>query len=261
MPIEPHRAGSVALFLFAHQDDEFGVFHAIDDCRRRGQRVVCAYLTRGSAGTGPRRNAESTRVLASLGVDPVDIVFAGDQLGIDDGALYLGLERADAWIGQWFASFETIGMIHVLAWEGGHHDHDALHALAAQVADRMGLLPRLRQFALYNGYRCPGPLFRVLAPLAANGPVESFAIPLSRRLAYLRLCLRYPSQWKTWIGLFPFVLLHYALHGRQTLQPVRLDRIEERPHAGMLYYEARNFCRWECMQERLRAWRSVRGAA
>ena len=108
--------------------------------------------------------------------------------------------------------------------------------------------------------RCPGPLFRVLAPLAANGPVESFAIPLSRRLAYLRLCLRYPSQWKTWVGLFPFVLLHYAIDGRQALQPVRLDRIDERPHAGTLYYEARNFCRWERMQDRLRAWRSGSGA-
>jgi hypothetical protein len=261
MPIEPRHVAPVALFLFAHQDDEFGVFHVIEACRRRGQRVVCAYLTRGSDSTGPRRNVESTRVLASLGVSPEDIVFAGDHLGIDDGALYTTLDRADAWIGQWFSSFETIGAIYILAWEGGHHDHDALHALTAQVADRLGLLPRLRQFALYNGYRCPGLLFRVLAPLAANGPVESFAIPLSRRLAYLRLCLSYPSQWKTWIGLFPFVLLHYVMHGRQTLQPVCLDRIEERPHAGTLYYEARNFCRWERMQDRLREWRSRRGAA
>jgi hypothetical protein len=61
--------------------------------------------------------------------------------------------------------------------------------------------------------------------------------------------------------LFPFVLLHYVIHGRQTLQPVRLDRIDERPHAGTLYYEARNFCRWERMQDCLRAWRSRCGAA
>jgi hypothetical protein len=51
-----------------------------------------------------------------------------------------------------------------------------------------------------------------------------------------------------------------VIHGRQTLQPVRLDRIDERPHAGTLYYEARNFCRWERMQDRLRAWRSRCGA-
>jgi LmbE family N-acetylglucosaminyl deacetylase len=258
MPIDSRGGVPVALFLFAHQDDEFGVFHVIDACRRRGQRVVCAYLTRGVDGVAPRRNAESVRVLARLGVSRDDIVFAGDELGIDDATLYTALERADGWIERWFSSFEAIDTIHVLAWEGGHHDHDALHALAAQVADRLGLLPRLRQFPLYNGFRCPGPLFRVLAPLAANGPVESFPIPLSRRVVHLRLCLQYPSQWKTWTGLFPFVLFHYIVSGRQTLQAVRLDRIEERPHAGRLYYEQRNFCRWERLQERLREWRSRR---
>lgn len=260
MPIEPHGAAPVALFLFAHQDDEFGVFHVIDTCRRRGQRVVCAYFTRGSGELAARRNAESIHVLGRLGVAPDNIVFAGDELGIDDGALYLSLERTEAWIERWFSSFGAIESIHVLAWEGGHHDHDALHVLATGVAERRGLLSRLRQFALYNGYRCPGPLFRVLAPLAANGPIQSFPIPLRRRIAYLGLCLQYPSQWKTWVGLFPFVLLHYLLDGRQTLQGVQPERTGERPHAGMLYYEKRNFCSWERMRERLQAWQGRHAA-
>jgi LmbE family N-acetylglucosaminyl deacetylase len=260
MPTDAGAAAPVALFLFAHQDDEFGVFHAIEDCRRRGLRVVCAYFTRGAAGLAARRNAESARVLASLGVDPADIVFAGDALGIDDGALYTSLDRAGDWIARWLSSFAHIDKIHVTAWEGGHHDHDALHALAAHAAGRAGLLPRLRQYALYNRYRCRGPLFRVLSPLAANGPAETVRIPLARRLAYLRLCLQYPSQRMTWIGLFPFVLLHYLVRGTQTLQGVSLARMEERPHAGMLYYEYRDFCRWERLQERLAAWRGQAGA-
>lgn len=259
MPTEARGAIPVALFLFAHQDDEFGVFHAIEAHRRQGRRVVCAYFTQGVNGLAPRRNAESTQVLASLGVAAEDVLFVGDQLGIDDGALVESLERADAWITRWFSSFETIERMYVTAWEGGHHDHDALHALAVHAAGRLNLLPRLRQFALYNRYRCPGPFFRVLAPLAANGPVETAAIPFSRRLAYLRLCLQYPSQRMTWIGLFPFVLLHYLLHGGQALQSVRCERIEERPHPGTLYYEHRNFYRWERMQERLRAWRDAPG--
>jgi hypothetical protein len=259
MHIKARNASPVALFLFAHQDDEFGVFHVIDECRRRGQRVVCAYLTRGTNGSASRRNAESTKVLGYLGVGAEDILFAGDELCIDDATLYMSLERADAWIEQWFASFEDIERIHVLAWEGGHHDHDALYALAAQVADRLDLLPRLHQFSLYNGYRCQGPFFKVLTPLAANGPVESFRIPVSRRLAYLRLCLQYPSQRMTWVGLFPFVLLHYLTRGRQTLQAVRLERIEERPYPETLYYEKRNFCRWEHLQEQLHQWRNRPG--
>jgi LmbE family N-acetylglucosaminyl deacetylase len=34
----PDRNRPAALFLFAHQDDEFGVFQRIADCRRRGLR-------------------------------------------------------------------------------------------------------------------------------------------------------------------------------------------------------------------------------
>lgn len=247
---------AVVLFLFAHQDDEFGAFHLLDDCRRRGQRVVCAYLTRGARGCGARRNEESRRVLAELGVDEDDIRFAGDELGIDDATLPEALDRAGAWIAHWFASFEGIGNIFVTAWEGGHHDHDALHALTVEVARRRKLLPVVRQFALYNRHRCPGPLFRVLSPLAANGPVQLSRIPLGRRLAYLRLCLRYPSQAKTWVGLFPFVLLHYLWSGTQAVQAADPARIGQRPHAGKLYYEHRHFYRWDRMCDRLHEWSS-----
>jgi LmbE family N-acetylglucosaminyl deacetylase len=244
----------VTLFLFAHQDDEFGVFQALDECRKHGRRAICAYLTRGTNGLAERRNEESRRVLSSLGVSRDDIVFAGDELGIDDATLPDSMPRAGEWIARWMASFPTLERIYVTAWEGGHHDHDALHAMVVQAAQRFGHLPLVRQFALYNRYGCPGPFFRVLTPLAANGPVQAERIPVRRRLAYLRLCLQYPTQRKTWVGLLPFVVLHYALRGTQTLQPVSLERLRSRPHDATLYYEQRGFYRWEAMQERLREW-------
>jgi hypothetical protein len=242
MPTEP-----VALFLFAHQDDEFGVYHAIDLCVARGQRVVCAYLTRGAA----RRNDESIAVLTAMGVARDDIVFAGDALAIDDGSLPAHLAQAIAWIDGWFGAFEAVGQVCVTAWEGGHHDHDVLHVLAVHAAERRGLLSRLRQYSLYNGYRLPGALFRVLAPLAANGAVSAMPIPWPSRLRHLRRCLRYRSQRRTWLGLFPFVLLHYLLRGVQQLQPVSMARLAQKPHAGPLFYERRYGFSWEQMQARL----------
>ncbi|MGX4643830.1 PIG-L deacetylase family protein [Massilia sp. SYSU DXS3249] len=256
MPIEPQHGAPVDLFLFAHQDDEFGVFHAIDECRRQGRRAACAYLTRGVNGLAARRNAESLQVLGKLGVDPRDVVFAGDLLAIDDAQLHLSLDAAGEWIDEWIGSFGAIGRIYVTAWEGGHHDHDALHALTVRAAHRRALLPKVRQFALYNHKGCPGPLFRVLSPLAANGPVELKAIEWGRRLTYLRLCLEYPSQRTTWIGLFPFVLLHYLLDGRQALQAVSTERLEHRPHPGKLYYEQRRFFDWERMRDALLRWQA-----
>jgi hypothetical protein len=143
----------------------------------------------------------------------------------------------------------------VTAWEGGHHDHDALHALAVTLAARRGLLARTWQYSLYQGAGLPGPLFRVLAPLPQNGPVRRWRLSWRERIAFLGYCLSYPSQRVTWIGLFPFVLLHYLLRGVQTLQPVDPARMAARPHAGPLYYEKRRFFTWDEMVRRLDAWR------
>jgi LmbE family N-acetylglucosaminyl deacetylase len=253
MPIEP-----VALFLFAHQDDEFGVFERITTLRRQGVRVACAYLTDGQTANSSAavRNAESLAVLAQLGVEPEHVRFAGQELGIGDARLPLHLDAAGRWIGAWFDSFLPIESIHVTAWEGGHHDHDALHALTVLLAEERGLLARTWQYSLYQASGLPGPMFRVLAPMAANGPVESTPIAWAARRHYLRLCLSYPSQRNTWIGLFPFVLLHYLRRGVQTLQPVNPERLDERPHAGPLYYEKRKFFTWQQLSAAISAWRT-----
>lgn len=248
-----------ALFLFAHQDDEFGVYARIAQCRRRGQRVLCAYLTDGRTreADAATRNAESRAVLQQLGVAPEDIAFAGQELGIGDARLPLHLDQASAWIAAWIERAGAVDALHVPAWEGGHHDHDALHAAALVAAERRGLLPSTWQFPLYQAAGLPGPWFRVLAPLPGNGAVCARAIAWRERLNHLRLCLSYPSQRKTWLGLFPFVALHYLLRGVQSLQPVALERIASRPHTGTLYYEKRKFFTWEQMNEAISAWRAA----
>jgi LmbE family N-acetylglucosaminyl deacetylase len=245
-----------ALFLFAHQDDEFGVFQRILDCRRQGLHVACAYLTDGATAGAPaaRRNAESVAVLGELGVAERDIAFAGAALGIGDARLPLHLSAAADWIEDWLDGFVAIESLHVTAWEGGHHDHDALHALAVTIAAQRGLLARTWQYALYQAQGLPGPLFRVLAPLPQNGAPLTWTIPWRERLQFLRHCLSYPSQRVTWMGLFPFVLLHYLVRGTQTLQPVAEARLTQRPHAGPLYYEKRRFFTWDQMSRHLAAW-------
>lgn len=250
----PTDTAVTALFLFAHQDDEYGVFQTIEDQLRMGRRVACAYLTEGAAGSGPRRNAESLAVLTGMGVAARDIVFAGDQLGIIDGTLPRHMTPAGDWLRDWLGSFERVELICVTAWEGGHHDHDALHFLCAHAAWRLGLGGRLRQYSLYNAWRRAAPWFNVLAPLQANGAVERTAIAWPARLRHLGLLWRYPSQWKTWLGLFPFVLWHYLRQGCQQLQPVGLERLAQRPHAGQLYYEQRRFYTYEAMRQDMTRW-------
>ena len=243
----------VALFLFAHQDDEFGVFQKILEERQKGHRVCCAYLTDGSSNgmTSQRRNRESLSVLMYLGVQERDIFFMGNELSIPNVGLPEHLETAANWIREWFSTFPQVTSIYIPAWEGGHHDHDALHAIAVTISDENGLLECVRQFSLYNGCGCIGPLFRVFAPLPLNGAIEKIRISWGNRFQFLRYCLSYPSQAKTWIGLFPFVVLHYLVNGKQLLQPVSVDRTHHRPHEGQLYYERRGFYTWDLMSKRL----------
>jgi len=250
-----------ALFLFAHQDDEFGVFQKIVEERQKGNRVCCAYLTDGGFnGVSPqRRNRESLTVLQRMGVEPQDVIFAGDILGIPDGKLHDHLAASADWIDNWLAGFTHVVSICVPAWEGGHHDHDALHAITVIIAERRNMSAIVRQFPLYNAQGCVGPFFKVLHPLPLNGPVEETVIPWGNRSRFLRNCLGYPSQAVTWMGIFPFAVFHYMSSGKQALQPVLSARLNTRPHDGVLYYEMRGFFTWAEMDSCLSAWRN--GAA
>lgn len=245
------------VFLFAHQDDEFGVFEVIAQSVAAGRRPLCLYLTNGDFGGQDiaLRNAESRRVLGALGVAPADCRFLGEAAGISDGTLIRHLTQAYAALRRELAGAEPVANLYALAWEGGHPDHDAVHVLAAALLHE---LPGANawQFPLYHGQGLPGPLFRVLAPLAVNGPVRRLAISRARSWRYLRLCLGYPSQWRIWLGLLPFVVLHYLCGGGQSLQRLDPARSAARPHAGSLLYERRGVCdytRFETLARRFRA--------
>lgn len=263
MPTENPEISPVALFLFAHQDDEFGVYQQIILEQQLGHRVVCAYFTSGVPdGSDPtRRNQESLAVLGDLGVHHQDVVFAGEQLGISDGKLIDSLQSAFAWTHSWLNSFPCIGAVYIPAWEGGHPDHDSLHAFVAQLCTERGITARVKQFSLYNAFRRPQPFFRVLAPLQENGPVYTTRIPWRHRIRFLKYALSYPSQRKSWIGLFPFVLVHYLFSGTQALQAIRPQRILERPHSGALYYEHRRFSTWSSLSEKVVVWLESRPSA
>lgn len=250
-PSEP-----IALFLFAHQDDEFGVFFQLEQERQAGRRVCCVYITDGAATADPeRRNTESRLVLQHLGVGVEDILFVGPKLGIGDGLLHLRIDVLSEWLNAFFNAHPSVDACFVPAWEGGHPDHDLLHAAAVQLlASRLDIV---RQYPLYHGKNCRGPLFCALSPLAENGLVERQTFGWRKRMRYARLCFAYPSQWRSWIGLLPFVGWHYLYKGTQQLQRVNDSRLTMPPHAGRLYYERRGFLDWPTLREALGRLRDI----
>ncbi|VVE02008.1 hypothetical protein PHO31112_02183 [Pandoraea horticolens] len=248
----------VTVFLFAHQDDEYGVYELIHQSVCQGRQVMCIYFTTGVRSTDDpsTRNRESLAVLNDMGVPADNVIFAGAALGISDLNLHRSLREASDWFEAWLLSHSHIDEMFVTAWEGGHPDHDSLHAIAVHTCVRVGIANVLRQYSLYNAFNRPKPFFRVLAPLPHNGRVDLTSIPWSRRLRFLKYTLRYSSQRGSWVGLFPFMLLHYVLRGTQAVQGTSVERLQERPHDGPLYYEHRKFATWPDVRSRIQEWRA-----
>ena len=230
------------LFLFAHQDDEIGVFHEITRTVRLGKPLRCIYLTNGAwDGVSPgRRNAESITALATLGVRRQDIVFLGERLGINDGQLPNHLEQA--WdglreIAETLAKGTApVSRLIMQAWEGGHQDHDAVHLVGLALARHLDIVQQSFQFPLY---RMPAGRFWLsfAAPLPQNGKVTQSPMGWRQRAAHLMMLRHYRSQTKVMLRIGSHLLWHHLQGGGAKLQPVSLGRVLGRPNSGMMLYE------------------------
>jgi hypothetical protein len=233
-----------ALYVFAHQDDEYGCIAQLRRDVAAGHRVVVVFLSDGTMPkvAGDVRTAESRAVLERAGIQADDIVVVGAALGIPCLALPAQLERAYE---AMLAVLRTRGgapPVHITTcgWEGGNPDHDAAHLAAARLARELGVTD-FREFALYNAYLRPGPFFRVMsfcdgARVGGDaGPRLSFGQALRDAL----LCRHYPSQRTTWLGLFPGALARLLWRRRHAVRRIAVPRKVRRPHPGPLYYERR----------------------
>lgn len=238
-------APGIALFLFAHQDDEFAVFSVIEDCIKEGQRPICFFFTSGDFGGQDSgiRSLESLSVLKQLGVESDQIFFIGSDNAIPDGKLHHHLELA---LSEAHRLIDSLGSpvfsIYAPAWEGGHQDHDAVNLIARVLAPRLNCMGASWQSPFYHGCDLPWIFFKVLSPLEENGTVRSVPLSASDRLRYLKLVTIYKSQVKAWVGLLPFVVINYIIDGQQKLQPLATSFSLQKPHSGLLLYEKRKFC-------------------
>ena len=224
------------LFLLAHQDDEYFVAPLLAEDPANAR---CVFLTMGDFhGTSCAvRNAESMRALRSLGVPEDRIVFAGEKLGIPDNDLASHLSSVLAWLSGECAGAETV---FAPAYEGGHPDHDAACLLGHAFAAQAGALP-VFEFAAYRAHPVVPHLFKVMKPLP-DGSAATAAGPAGRFTwkTFTVFCF-YPSQWRTWLGLLPPLVLNFLAGGRIGIRRAGNRDFGARPHPGKLYYECRGW--------------------
>ena len=246
---------SRALFIFAHQDDEYAAIPWILEDLADGIAVACVYLTDGgSRVSAALRDAETRTVLRSLGVGDESIVMLqADRGRIADGELAArSLEAADA-VERWIerAPFPP-HRVYAPSYEGGHPDHDAAHLIAAVVASNHAVVPEAWHFSLYNAYRCRRPFFATMRQLPSEEAARRATMPLWTRWSTAWLCRHYRSQWRTWLGLFPGALYERAIVHRESVVRFDLARLHERPHPGELLYERMFGVGYDDFRERTR---------
>lgn len=232
-PVRSHlpQDGPIVVLL-PHQDDEFALLPLLEAERGQGRQVVCAFLT---DGRDKGRDKESREVLGRLGIPEADLHFPGSSHHFVDGHLVEYLERALDAIRAILTGLSEPPLLLVPAWEGGHADHDATHLIGLALAHEQKLEHRAWQFPIYHGKGLPGPLFRVMAPLAENGPILD--LPCRLHLRHLALCLRYRSQWAVLLGLTPQLLWRVVSRTPIRLQPLTRRAWTTRPHVGRLLHE------------------------
>lgn len=217
--------------ILAHFDDEYFATPLIRRAASEDQwfLYIADYAT---PALSARRMAESRTYLASLGVAPNHVIHVGTGSGALDGQVHRHLPDLLPRLTAELVRIGPVARFVVTAWEGGHMDHDACAALAIRVA---GETP-VDQITLYNGPSLPGRLFRAGAPLADNGPLVRTRLSQGEWLAFAAGVRAFPSQAKTWLGLWPVMFTSYLRRGFAH-QPLDPARVTERPHAGPLLYE------------------------
>ena len=243
-----------SIFFFAHYDDEFGVYEDIRIHIAQKIPIHIVYVTSSSLNGRKNiiREKESLSVLKKLGVSRSQISFIGKELSIPDLALKNHLIAAFIRCKSLIKKLGDVKTIYTHAYEGGHPDHDALNFLCSKLISTNKSTIDGWQFPLYSGPGVIGPFFFLFKPLKSNGKVIKKKIEKIYIRFYLKLVFTYKSQFRTFIGLFPFYLFHMIFIKNYVIQKINSKKKYVRPHKGKLLYERRGMDNFESFKLKMK---------
>lgn len=219
--------------VLAHFDDEYCAVPLIRANRLAGLDQAFVYVADYATPELTRtRLAETRAFLARLGVPAERIIHAAS--GVQDGALHQAPVPAFEAVRTALDRLGEAKAFVTTAWEGGHADHD----LCAAITTALAAGRRVQQISLYQGRDTWGPLFATGDPIPENGPAQRMTMPLADWIDWALAVRAYPSQWKSWAGLWPTMFTSYLRRGF-CVQDLTPERVRERPHLGRLLYERR----------------------
>ncbi|MBC7458139.1 MAG: hypothetical protein H7235_07665, partial [Bdellovibrionaceae bacterium] len=137
------------IYLLPHFDDEIFIIPKIRTDREHGHSQLFIFFM-----SSPLRAKESLRFLQKLGIATEKVLLMGDKFAANDGQLL-------NYFNEFYSAMISLTQIHnddieivCPAFEGGHHDHDAISILGRALAKSWQC--NLFEFYLYHGYGTQG---------------------------------------------------------------------------------------------------------
>ena len=231
-------------FLLAHQDDEIGIFQSIIN-ENRNNRIFIIYLTKGGKTKNEMlvRNKESFNGLCNLGIDKKNIFFINDIINVEEIKLVFKIKKVIKILKKNFFQTNSPHIIYSHAWEGGHPDHDSAFLISNYFFKKLDL--KFFAFPLYNCENLKWPLFKAFKPIKNNGKIIKKKYSNNDYYRFLKCMMCYRSQFKSLIGLYPFLILRIFLLRSYYLQVTRKIKKISKPHKKVIMYEQRKFMTWK----------------
>ena len=182
------------------------------------------------------RCLETIGVLKKIGLNKEHLYFLGVEEKIKDGESHMQMEKIFSFIYN-YCEKKEINNIYLLAWEGGHIDHDICHIIGIALAKIINVR-LIYECSGYNGFSRVLP-FRVMKFIPRAVQPNFKKIRLVDGLFYISLIRYYRSQWKTWTGLFIESSIRYVILRKHERRVVQDYDYRIAPHQRPLFYEER----------------------
>jgi hypothetical protein len=191
------------LILLAHPDDEIFILPFLSKIQ---VKTFFVYLTNNSRYFSADRSRELNESIESFRARGHDFQIEKLNKPCRDGFCFLDLSEEHFKQVDNFIRTNKVTRIATLALEGGHQDHD----VASLFSRKLSFINNI-DFIEFAAYKKPN---NNLFSLAVMKPQKK-GVPFSfGRLEVIRslfsLTLFYKSQWRTWLGLLPFILYRYS---------------------------------------------------
>lgn len=218
------------IILVPHFDDEVFILAPLILDKERFQNPLFVFITSDDGERFP----ESIAFLKKFGFKQEDFLFIGRDLKVSDGSVVKRISEISSNLISLLKDENGL-LILTTAWEGGHPDHDAVALIANLISEKINA--QSLEYWTYNGQDTKGHFFNFMRPIYDSDMVLNYKIPLHLYIKIFYSIRVYKSQWKTWVGFLPALLLKIFYRREIKLTAPKKSFQLMRPHDGPLLYE------------------------